>query len=85
MKELELYLHIPFCVKKCNYCDFLSAPAEEETAEEPIPVDNPLVNDVKVSGNATQNANASAQTAQPQQSQPVDDDLMAIFNILDRK
>lgn len=31
MKELELYLHIPFCVKKCNYCDFLSAPAEEKT------------------------------------------------------
>ena len=31
MKELELYLHIPFCVKKCNYCDFLSAPAREET------------------------------------------------------
>ncbi|MBO5278879.1 MAG: oxygen-independent coproporphyrinogen III oxidase [Lachnospiraceae bacterium] len=25
-----LYLHIPFCVKKCNYCDFLSAPAAEE-------------------------------------------------------
>lgn len=24
---LELYLHIPFCVKKCQYCDFLSAPA----------------------------------------------------------
>ena len=23
-KELELYIHIPFCVKKCNYCDFLS-------------------------------------------------------------
>lgn len=22
-----LYIHIPFCVKKCNYCDFLSAPA----------------------------------------------------------
>ena len=31
MKELEIYLHIPFCVKKCNYCDFLSAPAGEET------------------------------------------------------
>ncbi len=29
-KELELYLHIPFCVRKCNYCDFLSMPAEEE-------------------------------------------------------
>lgn len=29
-KELELYLHIPFCVRKCNYCDFLSMPAKEE-------------------------------------------------------
>lgn len=27
MKELELYIHIPFCVHKCSYCDFLSAPA----------------------------------------------------------
>ncbi len=24
MKDLELYIHIPFCVKKCNYCDFIS-------------------------------------------------------------
>ena len=24
---LGIYVHIPFCVKKCNYCDFLSAPA----------------------------------------------------------
>lgn len=24
--ELSLYIHIPFCVKKCLYCDFLSAP-----------------------------------------------------------
>lgn len=29
-KELELYLHIPFCVSKCKYCDFLSAPFGEE-------------------------------------------------------
>lgn len=27
-KKLELYLHIPFCEKKCAYCDFLSAPAD---------------------------------------------------------
>lgn len=26
-KELRLYVHVPFCVRKCNYCDFLSSPA----------------------------------------------------------
>ena len=31
MKPLEIYLHIPFCVKKCSYCDFLSAPGSSET------------------------------------------------------
>ncbi len=30
-KELELYFHIPFCIRKCLYCDFLSAPADGET------------------------------------------------------
>ena len=29
MKNLSLYLHIPFCVRKCRYCDFLSRPADE--------------------------------------------------------
>lgn len=24
IKPLGIYVHIPFCVKKCNYCDFLS-------------------------------------------------------------
>ena len=28
-KELELYIHIPFCIRKCLYCDFLSGPADE--------------------------------------------------------
>ncbi len=27
--ELELYVHIPFCIRKCNYCDFNSNPAPE--------------------------------------------------------
>lgn len=30
-KELELYVHIPFCIRKCAYCDFLSGPADENT------------------------------------------------------
>ena len=29
--QLGIYIHIPFCVQKCIYCDFLSAPANEET------------------------------------------------------
>ncbi|MBO5153917.1 MAG: radical SAM family heme chaperone HemW [Eubacterium sp.] len=28
---MELYIHIPFCVRKCAYCDFLSAPADQDT------------------------------------------------------
>ena len=29
MRELSIYLHIPFCARKCRYCDFLSYPATE--------------------------------------------------------
>lgn len=28
-KDLRLYVHVPFCVKKCNYCDFLSDRAND--------------------------------------------------------
>ena len=28
---MEFYVHIPFCVRKCAYCDFCSFPADEET------------------------------------------------------
>lgn len=30
MRPLELYIHIPFCIRKCKYCDFLSAPSSKE-------------------------------------------------------
>lgn len=30
MKTLGVYIHIPFCVQKCVYCDFLSSPATRE-------------------------------------------------------
>lgn len=33
MKPLGIYLHIPFCIQKCRYCDFLSAPACGEVRE----------------------------------------------------
>ena len=30
MRNLSIYIHIPFCIKKCLYCDFLSYPASEK-------------------------------------------------------
>lgn len=32
-KPISIYIHIPFCVRKCLYCDFLSAPAKEDEKE----------------------------------------------------
>jgi oxygen-independent coproporphyrinogen-3 oxidase len=31
---MGIYIHIPFCICKCVYCDFLSAPADDKTKEE---------------------------------------------------
>ncbi len=33
MRKLSIYIHIPFCVRKCFYCDFLSFPAGEQERE----------------------------------------------------
>lgn len=35
-KELELYIHIPFCKRKCAYCDFLSSSQSDEAIEQYI-------------------------------------------------
>lgn len=32
-KDLEIYIHIPFCIKKCSYCDFLSFPSSSKLQE----------------------------------------------------
>ena len=34
MKELSIYLHVPYCVRKCLYCDFLSFPVGRDAAQE---------------------------------------------------
>ena len=33
-KELSLYVHIPFCIRKCLYCDFLSFNASGDLVDE---------------------------------------------------
>lgn len=30
-KNMQIYVHIPFCLKKCAYCDFLSFSCDEKT------------------------------------------------------
>lgn len=35
-KEIEIYIHIPFCKKKCNYCDFCSYENREDFIPEYI-------------------------------------------------
>ncbi len=34
MNKKGIYIHIPFCVRKCNYCAFLSCVADEAPREE---------------------------------------------------
>lgn len=72
--ELEIYIHIPFCVQKCAYCDFLSAPADEmvrgqyiEALKEEILQRKPLGSEYKVTsifmGGGTPSILEGAQTA----------------------
>ena len=43
-KELGIYVHIPFCKKKCNYCDFISFSQKEDKMEE---YTNAIINEIK--------------------------------------
>lgn len=45
-EKLGIYIHIPFCVKKCDYCDFLSAPSDYNTMESYVKA---LVNEIELS------------------------------------
>ena len=44
MKEAGIYIHIPFCTRKCLYCDFISFPSKEDVFEDYI---NSLINEIE--------------------------------------
>lgn len=44
MKNLGIYIHIPFCKKKCEYCDFISFSGIEENEEKYVEA---LILDIK--------------------------------------
>lgn len=43
--SLGIYIHIPFCVRKCDYCDFLSMKADESEKAEYINSLNKEINE----------------------------------------
>ena len=46
-KGLRLYLHIPFCVRKCNYCDFVSFAGKEAQHADYV---SALCNEIRMRG-----------------------------------
>lgn len=50
--ELGVYVHIPFCIKKCSYCDFVSYPNKYEKQEEYV---KKLIEEVQANQELLQN------------------------------
>ena len=55
-KNLEIYIHIPFCVKKCDYCDFLSFAADEDDQKNYV---DALIRDIRYYGQNMQDYRVS--------------------------
>lgn len=45
--NLSLYIHIPFCVRKCAYCDFLSYPAGDSSRQDYL---HALLSEIRAAG-----------------------------------
>ncbi|MTI70487.1 MAG: oxygen-independent coproporphyrinogen III oxidase [Firmicutes bacterium] len=52
MKELGLYIHIPFCESKCYYCDFISYPNKRNFIEIYV---NYLIKEIKMQSEKLKN------------------------------
>lgn len=53
MKNLGIYIHIPFCIKKCDYCDFISYCDKNSLVEEYInAIQNEIIETINESYNS---------------------------------
>ncbi|MTI66618.1 MAG: oxygen-independent coproporphyrinogen III oxidase [Firmicutes bacterium] len=52
MKELGLYIHIPFCESKCYYCDFISYPNKRDFIEKYVDY---LIKEIKMQSEKLKN------------------------------
>ena len=55
--KLSLYVHVPFCVKKCLYCDFLSFSGGEDEISEYF---DAVINEILISKNKYSDYNVSS-------------------------
>ena len=53
MKELGIYVHIPFCKKKCKYCDFTSFCLDEKKIQKYFEVLEKEIDSFEVDGDYT--------------------------------
>ena len=44
---MVIYIHIPFCIRKCYYCDFLSGPSDKDTIDKYVKA---LINEIEYYG-----------------------------------
>ena len=50
MKKIGLYVHIPYCIHKCHYCDFISFSGKEETIKTYIETLKKEIDECKYTG-----------------------------------
>ena len=50
MKEIGLYIHIPYCKRKCFYCDFISFSGKEDTIKKYVEAIKKDISDCKYTG-----------------------------------
>ena len=52
MKKTGIYIHVPFCIRKCNYCDFYSVKWDSDTENKYIEA---MLNEIEIYRNKLNN------------------------------